>query len=62
LADYYNWKIDEEVDDKIYAYVTIEDLSRMLLDSKSDYIDMLSIDMSDIYDNSDPDNIYNIAN
>jgi hypothetical protein len=61
LADYYNWKIDEEVDDKIYAYVTIEDLSRMLLDSKSDYIDMLSdsIDMSDIYDNSDPD-IYNI--
>jgi hypothetical protein len=43
LADYYNWKIDEEVDDKIYAYVTIEDLSRMLLDSKSDYIDMLSI-------------------
>jgi hypothetical protein len=36
LADYYNWKIDEEVDDKIYAYVTIEDLSRMLLDSKSD--------------------------
>jgi hypothetical protein len=42
LADY-NWKIDEEVDDKIYAYVTIEDLSRMLLDSKSDYIDMLSI-------------------
>jgi hypothetical protein len=41
LADYYNWKIDEEVDDKIYAYVTIEDLSRMLLDSKSDYIDML---------------------
>jgi hypothetical protein len=57
LADYYNWKIDEEVDDKIYTYVKIEDLSRMLLDSKSDYIDMLSdsIDMSDIYDNSDPD-------
>jgi hypothetical protein len=53
LADYYNWKIDEEVDDKIYAY-TIEDLSRMLLDSKSDYIDMLSdsIDRSDIYDNT----------
>jgi hypothetical protein len=39
-----------------FIYVTIEDLSRMLLDSKSDYIDISdSIDMSDIYDNSDPE-------
>jgi hypothetical protein len=66
LADYYNWEIDEIVDDKIYAYVKIEDLVRMLLDSDSNYIDMLgdNIDMSNDYGYYRPEtsNVFSILN